>query len=375
MSKIVLIFINITFLILFWSISDTIFAERKLTLLFAGDAMQHQKQIDSALRDSVCDYSECFKYVKDEISAADLSIVNLETVLGGKPYSGYPRFCAPDEFAEALKDAGFDIFLLANNHILDRHSKGLKRTVETLDSLEVFHTGAFKDENDYLKNNPLFVEKNGFRIALLNYTYGINGYKAQSPCKVNLIDREQMKIDIAKAKEYYPDAIIANMHWGIEYKLTPNYEQKELAEFLANEGVDLIIGSHPHVVQPSVVFTDTLGRKHAVVYSLGNLISSMYAENTYGGQIVKIILEKNDNETAIEACKYMLFYVDQKTSGNKNDFVVIPVSLAEKSSEQNDNPPIIELNSRSYNKMELFLKNARKIFDENNQGFSEYFLK
>jgi hypothetical protein len=128
-------------------------------------------------------------------------------------------------------------------------------------------------------------------------------------------------------------------------------------------------------VQPSVVFTDTLGRKHAVVYSLGNLISSMYAENTYGGQIVKIILGKNDDAIVIESCQYMLYYVDQKTSGKNNDFVVVPASFAEKSSEQNGNPPIIELNSRSYNKMELFLKNARKIFEENNHGFSEYFLK
>ncbi|MDR1763375.1 MAG: CapA family protein [Dysgonamonadaceae bacterium] len=362
------IFRAITASALLFSIAANLPAQ-SLTLLFAGDAMQHQRQIDNALRNGKYDYSCYFQYLKNEISAADLAFVNLEVALAGKPYAGYPRFSAPDEFAVALKEAGFDVFLLANNHILDRFTSGLIRTANVLDSLQDARTGAFKDDEDYQNNNPLIIESKGFRLAVLNYTYGTNGYKATPPARINLIDRGQILSDIKKAKAFSPDAIIAVMHWGIEYKLHPNAEQKSLAMFLADAGVDLIIGSHPHVVQPSEVFADSFGRKHAVVYSLGNLVSAMYLENSVGGQLIKIILDKTDGRTEIKSCQYSLFYVHQKKADSKTDFIITPISLAETPN------PVIDLDSVSYRQMTLFAENARALFDECNNGVEEYFLE
>jgi len=359
--------------ILFTGVINSVYSQQ-VALLFAGDAMQHKKQLDNAFRGGIYDYSSYFKYIKDEISEADLAVVNLETTLGGGPFTGYPRFCSPDAYAEALKDAGFDVFLLANNHILDRYSTGLVRTVNVLDSLNVAHTGAFKDESDYLANNPLIIEKAGFRLAFLNYTYGANGNKISPPCILNLIDREQITTDIQKSLNHAPDAMIAIVHWGIEYKLVPTEAQRELARFLAESGVDIIIGSHPHVVQPSEIITDSAGKKHAVVYSLGNFVSAMAVENSVGGQLAKITLERTESGAEIKSCQYTLLYVDQRRVGNKIDFSIIPVSLAKKKEYEEFSDSLINLSAVSYNKMIKFYDNAKKLFNEQNYGFTEYFF-
>ncbi|MDR1682164.1 MAG: CapA family protein, partial [Candidatus Symbiothrix sp.] len=182
-----------------------IIQSQEITLLFAGDAMQHQKQLDAAYRNGKYDYSSYFRYIQPEIEAADLAIVNLETTLGGKPYKGYPMFSSPDAFAETLKTAGFDVFLNANNHILDRFSKGVNRTLNVLDSLEVQHTGVFRDSLERENHYPLMIYQKGFRIALLNYTYATNGIEAKPPVTVNYIDTIQIYNDIQKAKNQFPD--------------------------------------------------------------------------------------------------------------------------------------------------------------------------
>lgn len=169
-------------------------AQEKITLLFVGDLMQHQAQIEAArVGTSSYDYSSCFKHVKEEISAADLAIANLEVTLGGKPYSGYPAFSAPDEYLYAVKEAGFDVLLTANNHCLDRRKRGLERTVFMLDSLNIPHAGTYINKDKRSEDYPLLIEKNNFRIVLLNYTYGTNGIEVTPPNVVNYIDREQIK--------------------------------------------------------------------------------------------------------------------------------------------------------------------------------------
>ena len=351
----------------FWSIFISLYLlsfplkAQSVTLLFAGDAMQHQTQLDHAFRNGKYDYSSYFQQVKDEISRADAAIVNLETTLGGKPYKGYPMFCSPDEYAIALKDAGFDIFLNANNHILDRFSKGLHRTLDVLDSLGVMHTGVFRNGEEREKVYPLIIEKNGIRIAFLNYTYGTNGIEPVFPDVVNYIHRLQMQQDIQRAKELKADVIIANMHWGVEYKLLYNREQEKTAQFLLEEGVGIVMGSHPHVVQPAQLVTDSLGnRTNLVVYSLGNFVSGMTAVNTDGGQMIKVVLDKQNDQIRIASCGYILVYTEKKRNGNKTDYAVVPVLGA-------------SLDVINQTRMQRFSNNARAILDKYNIGVAEIF--
>jgi poly-gamma-glutamate capsule biosynthesis protein CapA/YwtB (metallophosphatase superfamily) len=196
----------------------------KVSLLFLGDIMQHDSQITDAW-DPVSkkyNYDPCFRYVKPYIQAADLAIGNLELTLAGPPYKGYPQFSAPDELLFTLKDAGIDVLVTANNHCVDTGKKGLERTILMLDSLHIPHTGTFVDQVARLNENPLLVEKNGFTLAILNYTYGTNGLPVTSPNIVNLIDTAVMRLDIQKAKSLRPDAIIVFTHWGTEYQSLPS---------------------------------------------------------------------------------------------------------------------------------------------------------
>jgi poly-gamma-glutamate synthesis protein (capsule biosynthesis protein) len=348
---------------------DNAFSQ-KLTLLFAGDAMQHQSQINSAFRNGKYDYSSCFQYIKDEVSAADLAVVNLEVTLAGKPYKGYPQFSAPDEYARALKEAGFDLFLNANNHIADRGNAGILRTLSALDSMEILHTGVFRDMEDRRQNYPLLIEKEGICLAFLNCTYGTNGIKVSPPVCVNYIDKVQIKEDIQKAKDLNVDLIIATMHWGVEYQLKQNKEQKALADFLIEEGVDLIIGAHPHVIQPSQAITDSTGQiTNVIIYSLGNLVSGMIAPNTEGGQMVKVTLEKINGKMYIQSAGYTLLYRHKTKGGKKTEYTVIPVGLAEKNSPGDT---CIVMDTVSYRKMTQFARNARAVLNKHKQNIPEY---
>ena len=160
------------------SATDSIPPTDTLRLLFVGDLMQHQGQINVARTSTGYDYSTCFTYVKEEIGRADLAIANLEVTLGGKPYKGYPAFSAPDEYLSAIREAGFNVLITANNHCLDRGKKGLERTILMLDSLRIPYAGTYTNAETREQRYPLMIEKNGFRIVLLNYTYGTNGLKA-----------------------------------------------------------------------------------------------------------------------------------------------------------------------------------------------------
>ncbi|GHV58917.1 capsular polysaccharide biosynthesis protein [Bacteroidia bacterium] len=331
---------------------------QQVTLLFAGDAMQHQAQLDNACREGSYDYSTYFQHLTEAVSCADIAVVNLETTLGGKPYKGYPMFSSPDEYAIALKDAGFDVFLNANNHILDRFSRGLHRTLDVLDSLNVKHTGVFRNLEEREKTYPLLMEANDIRIAFLNYTYGTNGMKPAFPDIVNYINPLHIRQDIQRAKFLKADIIIANMHWGTEYQLRQSWEQEKTARFLIEEGVDIVMGSHPHVVQPAQVITDSTGRiSNVIVYSLGNFVSGMTAVNTDGGQLIRIVLEKQPEKPRIVSCHYILVYVDRKQNENKTDYSVVPV--------------LPEANTANSMKMQRFAGNARDVLNKYNTGVAE----
>lgn len=352
-----------------WGVSASCFAGEQadtLSLLFVGDLMQHQAQLDAARReDGSFDYSGCFAEVSPEIMKADIAVGNLEVPLGGKPYTGYPAFSAPDEWLFALRDAGFDVFLAANNHCLDRGKKGLERTVGVFDSLKVWNAGIYRDSLDRADRYPLLIEKKGFRIAILNYTYGTNGIPVPSPGMVNLIDRKQIRQDVVKARRMNPDAIIACMHWGIEYKLLPENADRELARWLLKLGVDHVIGSHPHVVQP-VEVVDTLADKkpHVVVYSLGNFISNMSQLHTDGGMAVKLLLRKANGKTRLAGSGYLFVWTSRPVLSGKRNFAVYPSDINKE-----------KVNAAEKNRMELFLNNVRRLFHDHSTGMEEYFFE
>ena len=262
--------------------------------------MQHKAQLDAALQsDGTYDYSGCFTQVSPEIEAADIAVCNFETTLGGAPYSGYPQFCSPDAYAEAVRDAGFDIFLTANNHCMDTRTRGLIRTLDVLDSLGIKHLGTYRSQTERDSVYPYIIKHGTIRIALLNYTYDTNGIPVAKPCIVNYIDTTVIKKDIIRAKELNADCIIACMHWGTEYMTEPDKDQKKLEDWLYAHGVDHIIGSHPHVVQPVRTLPDYRNRpiRHLTVWSLGNYISNMSAPNTDHGLAVTLHLQKTILDT------------------------------------------------------------------------------
>ena len=259
--------------------------------------MQHKAQLEEARTDAgTYDYSGCFTQITSEIEAADIAVCNFETTLGGTPFTGYPQFSSPVELAEAVRDAGFDIFLTANNHCLDRRNRGLISTLDRLDSLGIAHLGTYRNQAERDSLYPYIVEHDRVRIALLNYTYDTNGIPVAPPCIVNYIDTTVIKEDLEKARALKADCIIACMHWGTEYRLEPDNSQKRLEDWLYRHGVDHIIGGHPHVVQPVRTLPDYRYRpiRHLTVWSLGNYISNMSAPNTYQGLAVTLHLVKND---------------------------------------------------------------------------------
>ena len=301
------------------------------TLIFFGDAMQHQAQFDRAKMLGTAanpyNYDDCFTLLTPALKDADYSIVNLELPLGGGPnYSGYPMFSAPDSYAVALKNAGFDLFLTSNNHCLDRRDHGLRRTLDVLDSLKVDHIGTYRDSAERVKLVPFIKEINGMKVGFLNYTYGTNGLFAKEGAEVAYIDKEKIKKEVAAIRKAGAEIVVVMPHWGVEYQLNEHSTQRDLADFLLKEGVEIIVGGHPHVVQPMKVITDTVtGNRSLVVYSLGNLISNMTTANTRGGALVRVVIErdKTTGKVKFRNAEYDTF-VTEVPSGPGTNFRVVP---------------------------------------------------
>ena len=253
-------------------------------LLFTGDVMQHLPQVDAARRPDGFDYGGTFATVRPRFRAADLTVVNLETTLTrSSHYTGYPMFRSPAVLADALADAGVDVATLANNHCCDGGCTGIRTTVEELDRCGIRHTGAFADSLDRAASHPLFIESRGVRFAFLNYTYGTNGLPVPDGTIVNLIDTLRMAGDLAAVRRDSVDCVVVCMHWGNEYERRPNTLQRQLAGFLRRHGADLVVGHHPHVVQPYEADST-----YAVLYSLGNFVSNQRRRYCDGGLIAEV---------------------------------------------------------------------------------------
>lgn len=272
---------------------------RRVRLVFAGDLMQHTTQINAArTSDGSFDYSESFQYVRDLFREADVAILNFETTLTPRePYTGFPRFRSPTRIADALKDIGIDIVALANNHICDNGLAGISFTVEYLDSCGIVATGVFTDSLQYRALHPLHFMVHGIHFALLNYTYGTNGMPIPGNTIVNLIDTATIASDLARIDRSETDCVIVFFHWGEEYARRPDDRQRMLDAFCRQRGADMVIGSHPHTIQPFEEHVDADSVTRALtLYSLGNLVSNQRWRYSDGGLIAVIDVEKEDGK-------------------------------------------------------------------------------
>ena len=335
-----------------------------LKLLFTGDIMGHTPQIRAAeiKKNKTYNYKPSFEYIAPIIRAADLAIGNLEVTLPGRPpYSGYPTFKSPDDLANDLKWAGFDVLVTANNHSNDSGKKGVINTIKTLKTIGFHQTGTFKNQAEKDLFYPLILNKNGIKIALLNYTYGTNGIPTAPPTIVNKINWHTIKRDLKKAKKRNPDCIIVMVHWGDEYQLIENTEQRKLADWLAKQGVHLVIGAHPHVVQPiieKVVKKEENNQIHKslIAYSLGNFVSNQDKRNTDGGILLEIDITKNlrqDSTYVADAHFIPVWRYIQKTKQN-DIYRILPVAAIEHTRR-----PFIKLPSTDKEEMLDFLRVTR----------------
>lgn len=347
---------------------DSALVKQEMSLLFLGDIMGHGPQITSAKNASGnYDYTPCFKYIKDEISTVDYAIGNLEVTLAGPPFKGYPQFSSPDELAVACQDAGLDVLVTSNNHSCDRGGQGIVRTIDVLDSLKIMHTGTFLDSVDRQKRYPLIIDSDCMRIAILNYTYGTNGLPYPEPTIVNMIDKELMKKDLEIAKSKNVDKIIVLTHWGSEYKLQPVPYQVDHGEFLFENGADIIIGSHPHVLEKMVweKQSDSLNQEKLIVYSLGNFVSNQRKRYTDGGAMFKMTLQKNGTQTSIKDAGYMLTWVYIPEENGKKTYHILPASKYENQAD-------FFQSTEDYNKMKSFINDSRELFNNENLNVPEY---
>ncbi|MDR2763786.1 MAG: CapA family protein [Tannerella sp.] len=264
-------------------------------LVLAGDLMQHMPQVKAARKpDGRYDYTESFRFVTPVFQKADLAILNLETTLTPSlQYTGYPRFRSPSSLADVLSEIGIDVAVLANNHICDNGRMGIDYTTRRLDSLGIAFTGAFADSLQYSRFHPIRVNVNGIRMAIFNYTYGTNGLPVPQGTIVNLIDTLAIAQDLSRIDRMKTDCIAVFFHWGDEYVRQPSPTQHMLAEYCHRRGVEIVIGSHPHVIQPINLYVDSNSIIRSVtLYSLGNLVSNQRERYRNGGLIVTLDLEK-----------------------------------------------------------------------------------
>lgn len=282
--------------------------ETRLSFVAVGDNIIHSAIMEDAKNHAGDGEEYSFQYiydhVRDEISAADVAFVNQETLLGGKNlgYYGYPNFNGPQEAGDALVDAGFDIVCIATNHMCDMNEAGLAGTLDYWEKQPVTLIGGYRNAEDYERIRVL--EKNGVKIALLAYTYDpytTNGMKLPSSSELitPIYNEDVIRRQVAAAKEV-GDIVIVNMHWGQDSSFTVNAEQKKYAQILADCGVDVVIGEHPHVLQPMQWMDGKDGHKMLLTYSIGNFLSTMYNDYFMVGGMLSFDIVKNQDGTHVE---------------------------------------------------------------------------
>ena len=351
--------------------SDTISQQEPITFSLAaiGDVMCHNTQYMDAYNSSTdsYDFSYVFDDIQNYIKSADISIGSLETTFAGKDrgYSNYPTFNSPEELAYDLAEIGLDVLSTAGNHALDKGFLGLCNTLDVLDDANISHSGTYRTQED--RDSVLIKDVKGVKVAILSYTYGTNGIPVPSDKNfcVNLIDRDLIKQDIENAKSQNADVIISCMHWGIEYQTIQNKEQENLADFLFENGVDIILGNHPHVLQPmekrSVTLEDGTVKDCFVIYALGNFICDQNSENTRNSIILNLDITKNpDGKISIDKVDYVPIYMYKNSNLNIRKMKLLDI---EKSISDYENGVDTSISSSTYNLLKDELENIKEIVE------------
>ena len=312
--------------------------KEEFKIFVVGDIMFHSPQIRAGKKENGYDFSESFeevkKFLKEKKEKTSLVIGNFESTIAEDNFSGYPMFRTPEIAMKNIKDAGIDILALANNHSLDGGIKGIELTKKTAQKYDIKTLGTYLEDE---KNTIYIDETTGKKIAILNYTYGLNGLESRikdKPHMVNLIDKEKILDDIESAKKQNVKGIIAIMHWGNEYQRLQNKNQEELAHFMAENGVDIILGSHPHVIQPTQKIQTHRGETF-VIYSLGNFLSNQrekYMDQPYSedGLILELTVNSQDARLHVKKIKYHPTWVNRIESPLKFEILISDFSKRDK---------------------------------------------
>lgn len=321
-----------------------------LTINCVGDIMISNSQIEAAGKDGDYDFDESFEYIKDDIKKANLSLFNLETTFGGSPYSGSNKYSAPDELADSLKDAGFDVALTSNEHVLDMDKDGVERTIETLEDAGLKQTGSVKDADD---KDYLIKKVKGVKVGIISYTQETSDSEGTRSLNdsdmddderdmINSFsnsrmkeDKEDIKDSIKNAKEDGAKIIVCYFHWGDDKASEPDEDQKQLARIAARNGADVIFGSHPQVIQKQGTVKGKNGKKVPVFYSMGNFLSNQRESDTgtaktEQGMIAEVKITYDKDNKSVKAVKtgYVPTWVNKfwDDENSKNVFTVIPLS-------------------------------------------------
>ena len=340
-----------------------------ITMSVIGDIMCHDSQYkDAYVRASDSyDFSYVFSDVQKYLQIADISVGNLETTFAGKDrgYSNYPTFNTPEQLAYNLKTLGIDVLSTANNHSLDKGYKGVVSTLDFLDDAGIAHTGTYRTEEE--QNQILIQNVKGISMAFLSFTYGTNGIPVPSGkdyC-INLIDESLMLEQINLAKAQNPDMICVFMHWGVEYQTKQNKEQNNLADFLFKNGVDVILGGHPHVLQPmekrQVTLDDGTTKDGFVIYSLGNFISGQRDLDTKSSAILNLNITKNGEtgKISIDEATYIPVYMYRApATGKLQRYKLLDIKTNIQKYEDGTDTSLGQTN---YNTLKTVLGNIKRI--------------
>lgn len=298
-----------------------------INLVATGDILMHNTVIASGLQGSSYNFDHLYDPVKHLISTGDYASVNLECALAGPSsgYTGYPLFNSPDNIAAALKYAGFDLVVTANNHILDRGYQGAVRTMDTLRQAGLDTTGTFKSQQE--SQHYLIKDLHGVKVGYLAYSYSTNGIPvpADKPYFYNFLDREKIIRDITALRPQV-DLVVVILHWGVEYSPYPTAQQRQMAKELFTKGADVILGSHPHVIQPMETMKIN-GKDKFVIYSMGNSMGNQNGVERNSGVILNLQFAKNltDGATILTSVNYTPIYIHPYYIGQKRTFRVVPI--------------------------------------------------
>ena len=344
---------------------------RTFNLCAIGDIICHNTQyFDAYIKETdEYDFSYVFDDIKKYTSSPDICIGNLETSFAGKDrgYSNYPTFNSPDSLVKAIKDIGVDVLSTASNHSLDMGFSGLSRTIDVLDENYISHLGTYKSKEEQEKILYKYVK--GTKIAFINYTYGTNGIpvpQGKEFC-INLINKDLIKSQIELAKSEGAHMIVALMHWGTEYRTTADDNQKKLADFLFENGVDIILGNHPHTIEPmekrTVTMPDGTKKDCFVVYALGNFICDQNAPNTRNSLILNLRITRNkDNKISIDDVSYVPIHMYKDPSKKLRKFKLLDIN---KSISLYESGVDTSIGKAKYEDLKVQLKAIKNILGEN----------